>query len=904
MVRSGSSSILMTSVFVLALGVAGCGGGGGGGSAPPAVAPPVVTPPAPVPSAQRWEVTLGAGTPCYRPGQTLALAVRVFDQNGTAMSNPAYAVEANVAGALDPDGSGGYRIDGEGARRVTVTYTGTRAANATIEPVAFDVVSDVTPPVLTVTSPVRAAALVGSGNVLLNGSAVDSVSPVTSVVLGSTELLDGAAPVLSQPINATVPAQWGLNVVELAATDRCGNRSERVQSFLQSGTYLTAASAPNPGARVSPALTARLGSAAIDDGDRNDRDDLATLVEDYLLGNVNDLTAAIFPSGTVLANSAPVCGGSLTGYTITSRGQVVVSDSSVESFALESGALRHQYTFDAVRVPISVRPRVMVPLLCTEPTLAAVSVTVTLDMSLTIRSTFAPRANGTLQVSSSVVSAQPSGVQASGTGDATVDSIATAVAASLASSYATAVANAVLGAISPEIEAVVADLTLVSMQTAGLNAITGVQSVAVTPTAFTQAFYAQVYPSAVGTPHAGPGSIVRTLVQPALPAGNWLALAINDNAINQGLWAFWNRGFLEISDALGFPGASLAISAMLPPVLAPASQPGSAKLGLGDLDITLDLNLGPDVIPPVAGPVKVEAYVSYVLEGTVEFDPIFRRFRLIGGSDESFIEFRSITDGNDAITDPEHLALIRDYATGLVEGTLHEIAAETLAASLLPASEFSTSATGIDLTLQIPGATRSVDHVTFLASVGAALPPPAAAYLKLNEPWTDQDLLDMGVFKFIRDKVVFDPTDSDYTNPAYPSRSTVTEYAADKTACEGDAHCLPDHEYPLKHGWYCGAGRPDGPNGMGSRFLDPVDFCCRVHDRNKFDGDGPLDAVSPANACGIVMCLSNAVGFPSTITDLMPSVERARQRMYDMSKLLCMGTSMPMDLPFPELVPP
>ena len=65
-----------------------------------------------------------------------------------------------------------------------------------------------------------------------------------------------------------------------------------------------------------------------------------------------------------------------------------------------------------------------------------------------------------------------------------------------------------------------------------------------------------------------------------------------------------------------------------------------------------------------------------------------------------------------------------------------------------------------------------------------------------------------------------------------------------------------------------------------------------------------LDAVSPANACGIVMCLSNAVGFPSTITDLMPSVERARQRMYDMSKLLCPGTSMPMDLPFPELVPP
>ena len=161
--RIRSSSILMTVVFVLTLGVAGCGGGGGGGSAPPAVTPPVVAPPAPVPSAQRWEVTLGAGTPCYRPGQTPALTVRVFDQNGAAMSNPAYSVEANVAGALDPDGAGGHRIDGEGALRVTATYTGTRAANATIDPVAFDVVSDVTPPLVTVTSPVRAASLVGSG---------------------------------------------------------------------------------------------------------------------------------------------------------------------------------------------------------------------------------------------------------------------------------------------------------------------------------------------------------------------------------------------------------------------------------------------------------------------------------------------------------------------------------------------------------------------------------------------------------------------------------------------------------------------------------------------------------------------------------------------------------------------
>ena len=55
----------------------------------------------------------------------------------------------------------------------------------------------------------------------------------------------------------------------------------------------------------------------------------------------------------------------------------------------------------------------------------------------------------------------------------------------------------------------------------------------------------------------------------------------------------------------------------------------------------------------------------------------------------SFIEYRSITDGKNAITDPDDLALIRDYATRLIKGTLNEIASETLEASLLPGSKFS-----------------------------------------------------------------------------------------------------------------------------------------------------------------------------------------------------------------------
>ena len=69
-------------------------------------------------------------------------------------------------------------------------------------------------------------------------------------------------------------------------------------------------------------------------------------------------------------------------------------------------------------------------------------------------------------------------------------------------------------------------------------------------------------------------------------------------------------------------------------------------------------------------------------------------------------------------------------------------------------------------------------------------------------------------------------------------------------------------------------------------------------------GNGDSPRSGPANACGFVMCLSGAVGFPSTITELLPKVEQARQRMYDMSKLLCMGPILNQDLAFPEIVQP
>ena len=78
--------------------------------------------------------------------------------------------------------------------------------------------------------------------------------------------------------------------------------------------------------------------------------------------------------------------------------------------------------------------------------------------------------------------------------------------------------------------------------------------------------------------------------------------------------------------------------------------------------------------------------------------------------------------------------------------------------------------------------------------------------------------------------------------------------------------------------------------------LDPVDFCCRLHDRNLFDPE--RGAASPLNACGFALCLHKARASAPDIFDLMPNVERARVNMYNRAGLLCaVGTLAPVGEP-------
>jgi hypothetical protein len=88
----------------------------------------------------------------------------------------------------------------------------------------------------------------------------------------------------------------------------------------------------------------------------------------------------------------------------------------------------------------------------------------------------------------------------------------------------------------------------------------------------------------------------------------------------------------------------------------------------------------------------------------------------------------------------------------------------------------------------------------------------------------------------------------------------------------------------LRYGYYCGAGHPSQDVtafNYPKQPLDPVDYCCRLHD----DGAWADDAVGMA--CGMKLCLKNAAATPGLSKTAMGETERARQCWYDMADTIC-----------------
>lgn len=873
--------------------------------------------PTPSTGAFRWQVSLATSqqAACFRPGSALPLTVAAFTEGGQAISDPRYEVTSDVSGAVEPNGAGGWTVRGEGAARITVTYTGQTDAFATIAPVIFDVLRDGTAPQITISSPARGAMLIATDDIIVQGQATDATSPVQSLRVNGIEQVVTAG--LNQPIAATPAGRWGLNIIEVVATDSCANSATLSQSYLRSTEYRPAATAANAGARVARGQTLKLTQTAVDDLNRSDLDDIATLTERYLQRNLSNELAGQ-TSGSVLASEAAGCPG--VGYVLSvAPPGATVTGPRVRELELLTGSIRQDLSFQRITIPLRFVEvtNIGIPLTGCLTTTVPFSAALSANVTSLSTSVLTVAGNGRIDAAIPSLAVNLTDVQFAFTGVSFVDNILSSLAGLLTSRAEDAIEDVIRSALPPMLEDVLNTPLTASTTIAGgpfnltLSAVAGLSGINVVPAATTETAFTQIYPGSVGTPYPALGAIARPTAAANLASNTGaLTYAIDDNLINQGLWALWHGGALEIPDVMGFPGTALAASALLPPVLMPGAQPGGVAFGIGDLDVTLSLDLTADTLPGVTGHVEVEAYVSYLLDGTIGYDNVTKdlRLRAAPGDRRAYVHVRRISNGTDEITDAARRALIEEYGERLIAGSIEQFAEETLTSTLLPPLRFEfnepfAGGTVDALELQVTALTRTADHVVLDIALAAEEPPAPQleGYLTLNNHWVQQDLIDVGIpFVYWSNT----PHMEDPVAAAVPARSvTVHEYhRTNRVQCEqdGDPVCLPQWRFPLNYGYYCGKGRP--VNGfLGNPMLDPVDYCCRLHDRNMFN---PVaGAANPQNACGFIMCLNQATGFPADITERVPDVERARRQMYNKGKLLC-GPSVRPELPPPQIVPP
>jgi len=884
-------------------------------------------------AAYRWEVSLATSRQpaCFQPNSSLPLVVAVYTKSGNPIPNPRYEVTSNVPDAIGPGSAGGWTVRGEGATRITVTYIGDTDPDATITPITLDVLRDGTPPQITISQPVRGAMLVATGDVRVQGEARDDTSPIQSLTVNGVAQATTAG--LSQLIDVTPTSRWGLNVIEVVATDSCGNSATHSQSFLRSNEYRPAATGANAAARVARGQMLKLTQEAVDDHDRADVDDIATLLERYLERNLSN-TLAQSTSGQVIASSVPGCPG--VGYRLSVAAPgATVAWPTVSELKLNSGNIEEALSFERVTVPLKYEQlwRIGLPRWGCTPGSRSLSASISANVTSSSTSVATVAANGHVDVTIPSITVQLTDVKLSLTGNSTVDNFLSSLLSLMTSYLENAIANVIKSELPASIEQVL-NTPLTPSATIGggpfgitLGAVAGIDGIDFVPAETTETAYTQLYPASTGTPYPALGAIARptTIANLAANPGP-MTYAIDDNLTNQGLWALWQGGAMEIPDTIGFPGMALRVSALLPPVLMPGAQPGEVVFGVGDLKVMLSLVQVPGTPPPIRGPVQVEAYVSYVLDGTVAYDSATRDLHVqaAAGNRRMYVQFTRISNGTEDITDAAARAVIETYATGIISRSIEQLADATLISTVLPPLrfQFNEPAAGgtVDaLEMEVTALARTADHIVLDLRLKAEEPANAQleGYLTLNNPWTEQDLIDRKIPSKYFDTTIrhTDPevesthsiTVFDYRRTTRPQCDTAGEYS-------GKQKCLPQWEFPLNYGWYCGAGRPLVGFTDENPVLDPVDYCCVLHDRQiwatvpEFVRDDPSTYIPYAeaqarNACGVVMCMSQATGFPADITRRLPYVERARRQMYNKASIAC-GPDVQPEIPAPRIVPP
>ena len=603
---------------------------------------------------------------CYWQDREIPMSWTVYDAYGNPIDDVDVEVTSIPADGLIQNEDGTYRLTAQADYDLTVRLLSPTAEDAEINDVVVNVRVDSTPPSFVWEGFSRGLMMLeGDENdqtLEVSAQVSDQLSPLIGFSINETIWDASSGDALSASMTTTQSSNWGLNVLVGYAEDACGNRRVVETAYLRSGGYGAPLTESRLSARHPGGIVAQLNQPVLDDSDRNDLDDLASLAEATLRGL--DLNALLAPGQALVEDpiEPSQCSwgqvASDSGYRVgrhSDASRAIILDNPKVGIleAVDSG-VHLAATVGNFAFPLEASAGTIVCFLFGGVEAAEISVAGTVGASsINVDATISLRLeDGVPQASMQSITLDTVGLYVDldcGWADFLCDAITGAFVPLLEGLVEDAIEGVVADQVPSLLEDVLGQLQIdtgfdlpppIAMR---LNLASGFDQILFEGPAGGEPGFgrlgleAQVFPSERATfiSDEAKGEILRTGGTANLqPSPYAFGLGLKEALVNQVFWALWYGGGLELNDLLGTLAADapgddelddileLTIRSELPPVLMTGDDDWDFTLGWGDVYLEAAVDLGPLLGGEGGeGVLNVGAYLSAMLSAEIDIDP-------------------------------------------------------------------------------------------------------------------------------------------------------------------------------------------------------------------------------------------------------------------------------------------
>lgn len=574
--------------------------------------------------------------PVYAVGQIITLERVVTDRFGNRIDDVPVPVSHDASAQGQTVGEGRARFLADGTYTLTATVTPPTQDDVPLV-ASVTVRVDSSGPAIVCGSPANGAILEAApGSTVQFDGSVSDASGVASVRVNGASVPIGAGGTFSRALTST----FGINFVEVAATDTQGVETTRLCAFLLADTWAPTSSTVAYG----DTLSLKLRQPAVDDGTRNAQltsmgDILhAVLNSQGLRNTLHDALVAANPLKPSACDSQTCV--PIIGCACWLRSEVRYVSSQLNgpnnaALTLVNGGLRANVTMNNLRVRLRIRGALAGIGYDTEgwATLSSVSVQLTFDTAISggrPRVTVRP---GSVSTSVGSISTDFSGI------DGAIVNIGVSIAngtvrnlvSNLITTYVRDNFNAVL-------DGVLGNLNIDSLGTAfSVPRLDGSGSV---PVSFGVSFSSLSADTnrllfGIGTRISAPAAHARPTRGAPIPTGTVLldpstsssaAVSVHVGLLSQALHALWRAGFFDATlDAGDVPGLPAGVTAQLTTMIPPAVRLNGSRVELALGAANLRLVYPALFATPLDAAVGVRASMRVALSGN---DLVFDDFQI------------------------------------------------------------------------------------------------------------------------------------------------------------------------------------------------------------------------------------------------------------------------------------